>query len=62
MAGADGWLGGEGDRVVAGQAEFGRPALDVRPEPVPVVEVLFAGEVGEGHRGDGGVAVEDLAG
>ena len=57
-----GWLGCGRYCLGYGQAEFGCPALDVRPEPVVFVEILFAGEVGEDHRGDGGVAVQGLAG
>ena len=33
-----------------------------RPELVPLVQVVFAGEVGEGHGGDGAVAVQGPAG
>ncbi len=57
-----GWLGDPGDRVGCGQAEFSGPALDVGPEPVPLVQVGFGGGVGQDHRGDGGVAVQGLAG
>jgi FAD/FMN-containing dehydrogenase len=57
-----GWLGGSRDRVRSGQAELCRPALDVRPEPVALVDVGFGSGVDEDHRGDGGVAVHDLAG
>jgi len=57
-----GRLGGPGDRVGSGQAEFPGPALDVGPEPVPLVETLFGGGVGQDHGGDGGVAVQGLAG
>src|SRR5580692_10484285 len=62
MAGAVGRLGGHGDRVGSGQAEFGGPALDVRPEPVSLVQIGCGGGVGQDHRGDRAVAVEDLAG
>ena len=49
-------------RLGCGQAELGGPALDVGPEPVTFVQVGVAGHVGEDHRGDGGVAVQGLAG
>jgi len=50
-------LGGLVDRVGSGQAEFGGPGLDEWPEPVSLVQVRFAGVVGEDHGGDGAVAV-----
>src|ERR1700689_5003092 len=62
MVTAAGRLGCPGDRVGSGQAELGGPALDVRPEPVPIVQIGSGGDVGQDHRGDGGVAVKDLAG
>src|SRR5690348_11897018 len=52
-------LGDPVDRVVPGQAEFGAPAFDVRPEAVPLVQVVITGLVGEDHSGDGTVAVQD---
>ena len=55
------WLK-ELSQCFGGQAEFCSPALDERPEPVPFVEVAFGGGIGQGHRGDGGVAVQGLAG
>ena len=60
--GVAGRLGDPGDRIGCGQAEFSGPALDVGPEPVPLGQVAFGGGVGQGHRGDGGVAVQGLAG
>src|SRR6266699_3894184 len=54
--------GGLVDRVGSGQAEFGRPALDERPQVVLLVQVSFAGQVGESHGGDGAVAVQGPAG
>ena len=42
-------LGDPVDRVVPGQAEFGGPAFDERPEPVPLVQVSFARR--QGRRG-----------
>jgi hypothetical protein len=36
-----GRLGDLRDRIGCGQAEFFGPALDVGPEPVPLVQVLF---------------------
>ena len=57
-----GRLGGSLDRVGCGHAELGRPALDVRPKSTALMEVLFAGQAGQGHGGDGGVAVQGLAG
>ena len=57
-----GWPGGPRNRVRSGQAKLCRPALDVRPEPVALVQVSFAGGVGQDHRSDGGEAVHDLAG
>jgi hypothetical protein len=59
---AAGRLGGPGDGVGSGQAELFRPGLEVRPEPVALVQVLFGGGVGQDHRGDRGVAVHDSAG
>jgi hypothetical protein len=53
-----GRLGGSLDRVGCGQAELGRPALDVRPKSMALMEVLFAGHAGQGRSGDGGVAVK----
>src|ERR1035437_8971548 len=58
--GAAGLLGGAG--CVGGQAEFGGPALEVRPEAVPGVQAGGGGGVGEDHGGGGGVAVQELAG
>src|SRR6266567_932657 len=55
-------LGGPVDRVGSGQAEFGGPGLDEWPELVLLVQVRFAGVVGEGHGGDGAVAVQGPAG
>src|SRR5690242_15371090 len=55
-------LGDAVDRVVPGQAEFGGPAFDMRPEPVPLVQVMYAGLVGENYGGDGTVAIQDPAG
>src|SRR6266566_1996071 len=57
-----GWLGCGGYCLGSGEAEFGGPALHVRPEPVALVDMLFGGGVGQDHRGDRGVAVQDLAG
>ena len=57
-----GRLGGLGDRVGCGQAEFFGPALDVGPEPVAFAKVVFGGGVGQDHRGNGGVTVQGLAG
>src|SRR5690242_8764342 len=58
-----GWrLGGLDDGVVSGQADFGGPALDDGPEPMARRDVAGGGDVGQGHGGDGRVAVEDLAG
>jgi hypothetical protein len=56
-----GRLGGPRDRIWRGQAEFSCPALDVRPEPVALVDVAVSGGVGQGHRGDRDVTVQDLA-
>src|SRR5690349_13169682 len=55
-------LGDPVDRVGSGQAQLGGPALDGGPEPVPFAEAGFAGEVSQGHGGDGGVAIKDPAG
>src|SRR6185437_14507568 len=52
-------LGDLVDRVVPGQAEFGGPAFDVRPEAVPLVKVVITGLVGEDHGSDGAVAIQD---
>src|SRR5262245_26856325 len=56
------WLGSAGDGVGTGQAELGGPALDGGPEPVARPKVAWSGGVGQGRGGDGGVAVQDLAG
>src|SRR6185437_2343099 len=39
-----------------GEAEFGGPALNVRPEPVALADLLVGGGVGQDHGGNGGVA------
>ena len=44
------------DRAGSGEAEFGGPAFDVLTEAVPLVQVVYAGLVGEDHGGDGAVA------
>ena len=49
-----GWLGCGRYCLGAGQAEFGGPTLDVRPEPVSLVQVGSGGDVGQEHRGDSG--------
>src|SRR5580692_10893389 len=56
-----GRLGDAGDRVGSGQPELFGPALDVGPEPMPLVQVTLGGGVGQDHGGDGAVAVQDLA-
>ena len=50
MMGAAG-AGGSVDRVGSGQAEFGGPVLDERPEPVPLVKIAGGGVIGEDHGG-----------
>src|SRR5438105_2969828 len=61
-AGAAWWLGYPRECVGCGEADFGGPALDVRPGPVPGIPGAGAGDVGEDHRGDGGIAVQQPPG
>jgi hypothetical protein len=56
-----GRLGGPRDRVGCGQAEFFGPALDVGPEPVPLVEFALGGGVGQDYGGDGGETWRSVA-
>ena len=61
-AGLPSRLGCSRDRVRSGQAEFGGPALDVRPEPVPLVQVCSAAVSARIMAVMAAVAVQDPAG
>jgi hypothetical protein len=52
-----GRLGRGFDCLWTGEAEFGGPALDMRPEPVALADTLVGSGISEDHGRDGGVAV-----